>query len=43
MQLSPAAPRIPADTFLKRSWVRELPREKNFELASATAILAHKP
>lgn len=26
-----------------RSWVRELPVEKNFELASATLLFAHKP
>ena len=29
--------------YLERSWVRDLPTEKNFELASATMILAHKP
>ena len=38
-----ARPDGTAGAFLEKSWVRELPREKNFELASATTILAHKP
>ena len=33
---------MPAD-LLNRSWVKELPTEKNFELASATMLFAHKP
>lgn len=28
---------------LSEDWVRELPEQRNFELASATAIFAHKP
>ena len=28
---------------LDRSWVRQLSKEKNFELASATMLIAHKP
>jgi hypothetical protein len=28
---------------LDRPWVRQLSREKNFELASATMLTAHKP
>ncbi len=28
---------------LDRAWVRELPERKNFELASATMLFAHKP
>jgi hypothetical protein len=28
---------------LGKSWVRGLPVEKNFELASATMLFAHKP
>jgi hypothetical protein len=30
-------------TLLDRSWVRQLSREKNFELASTTMLMAHKP
>jgi hypothetical protein len=28
---------------LDRPWVRQLSKEKNFELASATMLIAHKP
>ena len=33
----------PATELSGRSWVRDLPEDKNFELASATILLAHKP
>lgn len=33
----------PTTEFLNRSWVKELPMDKNFELASATLLFAHKP
>lgn len=32
----------PVNTYLDMPFVRELPKEKNFELASATVIFAHK-
>jgi hypothetical protein len=31
-----------ADRYLNRPFVKELPREKNFELASGTVLFAHK-
>jgi hypothetical protein len=31
------------NVFLDKPWVRELRTEKNFELASATILFAHKP
>jgi SAM-dependent methyltransferase len=33
----------PAGALLDRAWVKDLAPEKNFELASATLLLAHKP
>jgi SAM-dependent methyltransferase len=33
----------PAGSLLDRTWVKGLASEKNFELASATLLLAHKP
>jgi SAM-dependent methyltransferase len=33
----------PSTEFLNRSWVKELPMDTNFELASATLLFAHKP
>ncbi len=33
----------PPQTLLAHDWVKQLPEEKNFELASATILLAHKP
>lgn len=35
--------RTSVDSLLGRSWVRELPVEQNFQLASATSLRAHKP
>lgn len=33
----------PSNELLEKDWVRQLPTEKNFELASATTVFAHKP